>query len=111
MCSEKGPSEGYNKIYYKWYCPKAKQRCYVKEDDIYTYFKYLTQYGARGGKVKYYEAAPGIEIWGIQKSEDFMERVAAISIYSGEEGRGDVWLTVSSLKFATGNSRFPCTIS
>ena len=89
MCSESGIIDTYTKIYYKWYCPKAKQRCYVKEDDIYTYFKYLTQYGARAGRIEYEENNLG-----------FMNGVVAVSIYSGKGNAGDTWLKVSSMEFA-----------
>ena len=51
MCSEEGPSGDYKKIYYKWYCPKAKQRCYVKEEHMFSYLKYITEYGANGGAI------------------------------------------------------------
>ena len=51
MCSEEGPSGEYNRIYYKWYCPKAKQRCYVKEEHMFSYIKYITEYGRMGGDV------------------------------------------------------------
>jgi hypothetical protein len=88
-CSESGIIDPYTKIYYKWYCPKAKQRCYVKDEDIYTYFKYLTQYGARGGRIEYEEENHG-----------FMNGVVAISIYSGEGSAGDTWLKVSSIQHA-----------
>ena len=87
MCSESGIIDPYTKIYYKWYCPKAKQRCYVKEGDIYTYFKYLTQYGARGGRIEY----EGNIIGTVSN---------AISIYSRKGDIGDAWLKVSSIEFA-----------
>jgi hypothetical protein len=51
MCSEEGTSGDYNKIYYKWYCPKAKQRCYVKEEHMFSYVRYITEYGRMGGDV------------------------------------------------------------
>lgn len=51
LCSETGPSAEYKNLYYQWYCQKAKQRCYVKDDNMYTYTKYITQYGKRGGDV------------------------------------------------------------
>ena len=35
----------------KWYCPKAKQRCYVKEDHMFSYIKYITEYGRMGGDI------------------------------------------------------------
>jgi hypothetical protein len=90
MCSESGIIDPYTKIYYKWYCPKAKQRCYVKEGDIYTYFKYLTQYGARGGRIEY----EGNIIGTVSN---------AISIYSRKESINNAWLKESSIEFAKNN--------
>ncbi len=51
MCSEEGIYGDYTRIYYKWYCPKKKQRCYVKEEHMFSYIKYITEYGRYGGNV------------------------------------------------------------
>lgn len=48
---DRDESLGFNNIYLKWYCPKTKQRCYVKEDDAYSYTKYIKDFGPRRGEV------------------------------------------------------------
>jgi hypothetical protein len=42
---EYDPSLGYDKIYLKWSCPKAKQRCYTKSKDSYSYSDYIRSGG------------------------------------------------------------------
>ncbi|HJN56354.1 MAG TPA: hypothetical protein QGI22_00140 [Candidatus Woesearchaeota archaeon] len=58
-CFSEGSTTNYPRIYPKWKCPKRNQNCYVKDDDIYSYTKYIREYGARGGEI--YFIPPEIE--------------------------------------------------
>ncbi len=50
-CSDSGSSSNYPKIYPKWQCPGRSETCYVKEDAVYSFVRYIREYGSRGGDI------------------------------------------------------------
>ncbi|MBI2651357.1 hypothetical protein HYX01_02720, partial [Candidatus Woesearchaeota archaeon] len=47
-CSSTGKPEGYS-LYNEWSCPLKKESCYVKESNVYSYTKYIREFGSKGG--------------------------------------------------------------
>ena len=46
---ETRPPSTFPKYYPGWICPKAKQKCFVKDENLVTYLDYITLYGPNGG--------------------------------------------------------------
>lgn len=51
QATPQSPFVDYTSIYYKWSCPKRNQRCFVKEENEYSYLRYVTEYSIMGGDV------------------------------------------------------------
>ena len=50
-CSDLGSPSGFPKIYPKWQCPGRSETCYVKDDAVYSFIRYIREYGSRGGDI------------------------------------------------------------
>lgn len=50
-CSSTGSLPSYPRIYNEWSCPERKQSCYVKNENLYSYTRYIREFGSRGGDI------------------------------------------------------------
>lgn len=95
--------------YSKWSCP-ANQLCYVREANYYSYWKYITDYGKRGGTLV---LVTGTDV-NANGNGNFVDNVGAISIYSGKDDNsngGNAFLRISSMDYAgPGTDRQNCEI-
>ena len=48
--SESAPPTGYS-LYFKWSCPKYGQICYVPNDGLYSYTRYIRDFNKLGGEI------------------------------------------------------------
>ncbi|MBI2134982.1 hypothetical protein HYU09_03250 [Candidatus Woesearchaeota archaeon] len=51
ICSDSGSPSGYPRIYNEWSCPGRGQTCYVRDDSVYSFTRYIREYGSRGGDI------------------------------------------------------------
>lgn len=50
-CSSTGSPNGFPKIYSKWSCPGRGETCYIADESIYSFVRYIREYGSRGGDI------------------------------------------------------------
>jgi hypothetical protein len=52
---------GYELLYDDWACPQSNQKCYLKDegDNIYSYVRYITGWGDRGGHLYFHDPNDG----------------------------------------------------
>ena len=54
----------------KWSCPKSTQRCYIKSENMFSYAKYITQFGGMGGSI-YFQAFDGEDFGNPLGNQDY----------------------------------------
>jgi len=87
ICSSEGRPPGYPRIYNDWSCGKRKENCYVKEENLYSYTRYIREFGANGGDVMFIPP------------QSFQEQTDDFSLIPGE---------IYAVSFVSPNGRF-CT--
>lgn len=50
-CSASGSPSGFPRIYNEWQCPGSSESCYVREDAVFSFARYIREFGQRGGDI------------------------------------------------------------
>lgn len=99
-----GQPPEFPKPYPKWSCPETNQLCYIWDANYYSYWKYLRDYGRRGGGL--FEVT-GTDV-NTNGNGNFVDNIGAISVYSGDgedKQNGDnAFLRISSFDYARSKS-------